>query len=81
MKSLYGLSQQRYLTLLSCQDGLCAICGKTNTNGKYLSVDHDHSTGEVRALLCNPCNLMIGNARENTETLRRAALYLEVYCG
>ncbi len=42
-----------------------------------LMVDHDHTTGEVRGLLCHNCNRAIGLLREDPERLRRAIEYLE----
>ena len=50
----------------------CPICGSEEP----LVVDHDHCTSEVRGLICQPCNLLLGNARDNTETLRNAIAYL-----
>ena len=51
----YGLEPGEYDRMLEAQDGRCAICGK-QPRTKRLSVDHDHNTGRVRGLLCQPCN-------------------------
>lgn len=51
----------------------CAICGSV----KSLSVDHCHTTGKVRNLLCTPCNTALGKFRDDPALLRAAALYLE----
>ncbi|GAC1646590.1 MAG: hypothetical protein NVS9B15_04750 [Acidobacteriaceae bacterium] len=59
------------------QNGLCAICRKP-TVGR-LHVDHDALTGAVRALLCGSCNRAIGLFDHNPETLRAAAIYLELF--
>lgn len=60
------------------QSGLCGICGlpKTNTRKISLSVDHDHNTGKVRALLCHKCNRGIGMFGDNLNLLEKAVLYL-----
>lgn len=57
----------------------CAICGSPNDGKKRFSVDHNHSTGKVRALLCQKCNLMIGASREQPFILGRAIEYLGMY--
>jgi Recombination endonuclease VII len=35
----------------------CGLCG---TKIGKMNIDHNHNTGKVRGVLCNPCNLMIG---------------------
>lgn len=64
------------------QGGLCAICERperTILRGKVrsLSVDHCHTTGLVRGLLCGPCNLGLGGLEDNIEFLMNAIIYLE----
>ncbi|MFB7420739.1 endonuclease VII domain-containing protein [Streptomyces sp. NPDC056210] len=74
----YGLSMEDYEKLLKAQDGACAICGGKR---KYnLQVDHCHKTEAVRGLLCKSCNKgILRSARDNPQTLRNAASYLENY--
>ena len=75
----YGISGDEYLLLKSSQNGTCAICGPwTGRSGRYvsLSVDHNHRTGEVRGLLCRPCNRILGVWRDNPIVFERAAEYL-----
>ena len=75
----YGLSVIAYNQLLAQQNGVCAICREPETagNARELSVDHDHKTGRVRALLCGHCNSAIGFLRESPLLARAAATYLE----
>ena len=67
------------------QKGVCAIClrpeTKTYRNGKVpnLSVDHDHMSGHVRALLCQKCNVGLGSFCDDHERLIAAANYLESF--
>ncbi len=80
---LYSITPQEFKETLHNQDNKCAVCGNPETGKRYgktpsLSVDHNHDTGKVRGLLCQDCNRMIGIAKENTKTLRAAALYLEI---
>lgn len=82
----FGLTLESFDALLDAQGGACAICRKPCPRGGALSVDHDHtccpesdrSCGEcVRGLLCRPCNVALGNLRDDPKILRRAAEYLE----
>jgi hypothetical protein len=84
LRKEYGITVEEYEKLLAEQDGICAICGKSETNisGKSrqvdsLSVDHDHSTGEIRGLLCNNCNRGLGLLGDNIESLERVIRYLK----
>jgi len=74
-----GLSPTAYADLLVSQGNCCAICGTEKSGKKDFHLDHDHSTGKVRGILCRACNLMIGHANDSVLTLRNAALYLEKY--
>jgi hypothetical protein len=68
----YGLNEQEYEDLLAAG---CAICGATED----LQVDHDHSTGLVRAALCGHCNAGFGQFRESPDLLVRAAEYAKLW--
>jgi len=72
----YGLTAETYDALNETQGGKCDMCGGTNPNGKRLSIDHDHDTGVVRALLCACCNTGIGMFGESEDRLRKAIAYL-----
>ncbi len=76
LKYSYGISLVGYRSLLEKQGGHCAICrnGKCDTR---LVVDHRHSTGTVRGLLCHNCNLLLGHCKENVRILNSAKEYLE----
>lgn len=70
----YGLSQADYDRMYAAQGGVCAICGKPPKK-KRLSVDHDHRTGKVRALLCAGCNGDLA-ILENPQQLAKSIAYL-----
>lgn len=72
----YGLTPEDYAGIWGRQGGLCSICGGEN-KVRALAVDHCHRTENVRGLLCDSCNLLLGAARDNPAVLRRAAQYLE----
>ena len=73
LKVKYGITIADYEAMAACQGGKCAICG---VNEQKLVVDHNHQTGEIRALLCHLCNTLIGCARENIAILVAATAYL-----
>jgi|LakMenEpi03Aug12_release.lakeMendotaPanAssembly.Ray.scaffolds.fasta_scaffold1303032_1 hypothetical protein len=79
LKRKYGLTLDDYEKMLQEQNSSCAICfvKMENTKKKYLCVDHNHLTGDVRSLLCDPCNTAIGLLKENQEVILRAAEYLK----
>lgn len=53
------------------------ICGIGEGElGKNLDVDHCHDSGKVRGVLCNPCNVILGHARDRPDLLESAAKYL-----
>jgi hypothetical protein len=72
LKTKYGLTRESYNAMLTAQNGGCAICKQVLT----MHVDHCHSTGLVRGLLCVNCNRMLGYAKDRPELLTRAAAYL-----
>ena len=55
-----GITMMEYDQMLKGQDGVCAICGETGSTRFSLAIDHDHATGDIRALLCNSCNQGLG---------------------
>jgi len=78
----HGLSPAKYEKLFTVQNGLCAICNKSETDSnqhgiKRLAVDHNHGTKEIRGLLCAKCNRGLGLFDDDVEKLLNAAVYLE----
>lgn len=72
----YGITADEYAAILAAQNGVCAICKQTRSY--RLNVDHRHSDGVVRGLLCRLCNgRLLTAARDRPEVLRAAADYLE----
>lgn len=83
IKRKYGLTRQDYNEKLKAQNFVCAICEKPETSldgrtnkPKLLAVDHNHSTGEIRDLLCWHCNTVLGKINENLELLDKMRKYL-----
>lgn len=71
----YNITVEHLESLIKSQAGLCACCSK-ELGDKYC-IDHCHTTGAVRGLLCYPCNTGIGMLGDNVEGLRAALQYLE----
>lgn len=77
LRRKFGITLAAYEKLRALQANGCAICPVTKPGGRGTwHVDHDHSTGKVRGLLCQNCNIGLGNFRDNEVLLARAAAYL-----
>ncbi len=82
LQKRYGISVDEYKTLLANHNFACAICkveipDALGYKGKGSGVvDHNHETGDVRGILCSKCNLVLGHARESTDILYQAIVYL-----
>lgn len=75
----FNFSADAYEALLDKQNGLCAICFMPPSGRvKWLCVDHNHTTGEIRGLLCNHCNRAIGLLRDDPQIAANAADYLAI---
>jgi hypothetical protein len=76
----YNISLNFYDNLFIQQNNRCAICSNAFSNEKHnykAHIDHDHTTGKVRGLLCNDCNSGIGFLKENITILSNAIKYIE----
>jgi hypothetical protein len=74
IKKLYGLSLEDFENILELQDGVCRICKRPD---RRLCVDHDHTTGKVRGILCATCNKGLGLFQDNENLMKEAAKYIE----
>lgn len=77
----YQLTIEDYNSLVAEQNNRCAICFSLFNllEGRKPPVDHCHSTGKIRGLLCRNCNLGLGNFLDNPEFLMNAIFYLKEY--
>lgn len=77
LPALYGITKEDWNVMFDEQKGLCRLCEKHHTEFKRgLCVDHCHSSGKVRGLLCHPCNQGLGMFKDNVDFLKRAISYL-----
>lgn len=73
----FGITIEEYERLLSEQNSRCGICETEKcATGKSFAVDHDHTTGRVRGLLCKKCNLALGFLEDDTSRMQRAINYM-----
>lgn len=73
----YGITQHEYETLMTNQDGRCPGCGTTEPGVKGWCIDHCHTTGRVRAIMCGTCNRVLGLVQESVTRLRALADFME----
>ncbi len=74
----YNITEDDYYAMLKIQEEKCAICSMHQSELSHkLSVDHNHSNGKVRGLLCHSCNLLLGKARDSVAILTKSINYLE----
>jgi DNA-directed RNA polymerase subunit M/transcription elongation factor TFIIS len=74
MKQRYGITEEEFVAIREIQKNKCPICSKELTSDAL--VDHCHTTGQIRGILCRKCNFAIGLLEDSQETLNRAILYL-----
>jgi hypothetical protein len=71
-----GSNEAEYQNLLRIQGGKCAICGKVPESDRRLALDHCHTTGQFRGLLCFSCNTALGHLNDDPEVVAAAYRYL-----
>ena len=77
-KDRYGISLQERDQLSVDQDHRCKICltPESKVSRSVLFVDHCHTSGEVRGLLCDGCNKAIGHLKDNPTAIKAALAYI-----
>ena len=73
----YGITPAEFDAMLKKQDNKCAICKNPFISSRGTHVDHDHTYGYVRGILCTTCNVGLGSFKDSIELLKQAAIYLE----
>jgi len=84
--SKYGITTPQRDALLLSQNNQCGCCGfpisftsaiRLGAGKSNAVIDHDHTTGKVRGILCGECNTGIGKLGDSIESLKKALNYLE----
>jgi len=76
LKRKYNITLEQHKQMIEDQGNCCAICDEVMTKP---CVDHNHDTGAVRELLCDPCNKALGLFREDTRILEKAVMYIRFH--
>lgn len=76
LRRQYGMTIEEHKLLLNSQNNECKICNKKLQRP---NVDHCHSSGKVRGILCADCNHLLGNAHDSIDVLKSAIDYLICY--
>lgn len=76
LKKVYNLSVEEYDSLIEQQGNKCKVC-EVSFEENWINIDHCHSTGKIRGLLCVCCNLALGGAKDDINILNKLINYLE----
>ena len=79
LKKAYGINLEQFLLMLEKQNYQCGIpgCPTKLEHDRFTHVDHDHSTGKIRKLLCNNCNLGLGHIKDSIAIAEGFVAYLK----
>lgn len=72
--SRFGITVSELTDFVNDRGNKCEVCGSSEGN---MHLDHSHDTGKIRGLLCHGCNVSLGLVKEDPETLRGLANYIE----
>jgi len=67
-RGIKDMTYEKFLSEVEKQDGMCKICGVKMVKPQ---VDHDHTTGHYRGILCVPCNSGLGIYEKNRDSFER----------
>lgn len=76
LKRAFGMTLEQFDELLLRQDHKCAICHTATPSGRGWHVDHCHSSGKIRGILCHHCNVILGHAKDDVGHLQACTAYL-----
>ena len=80
-QKLYGIGVDEYNRMLTEQNHCCKVCGVHEKDlNKALAVDHCHTHGHVRSLLCTNCNTALGLLKEDVNIMKKLIGYVETVC-
>ena len=83
LKKNYGIDTDQYNDMLKEQNYRCMVCNEVETGRargggfKCLSVDHCHTSGKIRGLLCSNCNSALGLLNEDRDRIHKLLEYID----
>lgn len=77
LKYKYGITLEVWEALFAAQDRRCPVCKSETSGGLGWHTDHNHNTGRVRGILCQGCNMALGQLKEDPARIRALAAYVE----
>lgn len=77
-RKVYNAKKARRERLIHRFGKTCMACGATPSR---ICVDHCHTTGRIRGVLCRDCNLALGQLKEDPNRIEALALYARKHCG
>jgi hypothetical protein len=80
LKRYYKLTPEQYEIMWEAQGRKCAACGSTDPGRKtgHWCIDHCHDTKLVRGIVCNSCNMAMGQVKDSIERLQQLIDYLRL---
>lgn len=87
LKTYYGLTPEDRIRMLEECGYKCEICSrevvlpKPGCHASSANIDHCHTSGKVRGILCGHCNKGLGHFSDSMETMKKAITYLEKNSG
>lgn len=75
----HGMKLSDMVSIWEAQDKKCLTCSRDliKPPDRCTHIDHDHSTGRVRGVLCRECNIALGILSENKETMKNLIKYID----
>jgi len=77
LKRRYGITLEQKQHMLQSQNNKCMICRKEFNINNLSCIDHNHTNGKVRDILCKNCNFIVGNCLEEINILYKTIEYLK----
>lgn len=59
LRNQYGMTLKDWTKLVLASNGRCEACGTTFRSDTHCHIDHNHTTRQVRGLLCQGCNIKL----------------------